>query len=99
MMGEQFSEPNFVVGIILKLKPQFDKISVWMRDSRNTDAVARTRQEMVKLLQIEDSSIEYMVFKEQKQKDSAIGKKFQNNIKKKGYEDLTIKRSDPKKEE
>jgi translation initiation factor 4E len=34
MLGEQFEAADFVVGMVLKLRPQFDKIDVWMRDSR-----------------------------------------------------------------
>jgi hypothetical protein len=33
MLGEQFEASDFVVGMVLKLKPQFDKIDIWLRDS------------------------------------------------------------------
>jgi hypothetical protein len=50
MLGEQFAEPNFVVGMIMKLKPQFDKISVWLRDSNNLAAITKVREELVSIL-------------------------------------------------
>jgi len=50
MMGEQFSEPNFVAGMILKLKPQFDKISVWLLDSSKTTAIEKVRLEIIAAL-------------------------------------------------
>ena len=64
MLGEQFAEPNFVVGMIMKLKPQFDKISIWLRDSNKTEAIAKTREEICSLLSCEDGDLEFMVFKE-----------------------------------
>ena len=34
MIGEQFPE-NLVAGLVMNLKPQFDKIAVWITDSNN----------------------------------------------------------------
>ena len=68
MLGEQFAEPDFVVGMIMKLKPQFDKISIWLRDSRKIDAVQTFKSEMASILQIDENDIEYMVFKDEKEK-------------------------------
>ena len=33
MLGEQFDETDFVLGLVLKLRPQFDKVDLWMRDA------------------------------------------------------------------
>ena len=67
MLGEQFSTPNFVAGIEMKLKPQFDRISVWLRDSTQTAAVEATRKEMAAILQIvPENEIVLSVFKELK---------------------------------
>jgi len=57
--------------MILKLKPQFDKISVWLSDSRKVDAVAHTKQYIINNLKLSERDIDYMVFKEQKNKPAA----------------------------
>jgi len=35
MLGEQFEAENFVKGMVIKLRPQFDKIDIWLADSTN----------------------------------------------------------------
>lgn len=86
MLGEQFTEPNFVVGMILKLKPQFDKISIWLRDSTKGDAITKTRQEICTFLEVQDSDLEFMVFKEIKNRPAPTKKwnKDKPNFKKDG---------------
>jgi len=37
MIGEQFESENIVAGLVLNLKPQFDKIAIWLKDG--SDAV------------------------------------------------------------
>lgn len=64
MMGEQFEAEDFVVGMVLKLRPQFDKIDIWMRDAGRTEAIAAIKADIVKLLQIGEGELEYAVFKE-----------------------------------
>ena len=39
MLGEQFDAADFVVGMVLKLRPQFDKIDIWMRDATNEEGL------------------------------------------------------------
>ena len=62
MLGEQFETPDFVVGLVLKLRPQFDKIDMWMRDANNTTAIASTKASVSRLLHIEESEIEVQMF-------------------------------------
>ena len=50
MLGEQFETPDFVVGMVLKLRPQFDKIDLWMRNSSDTPAIASTRTTVARIL-------------------------------------------------
>ena len=38
MIGEQFSE-NLVAGLVLVLKPQFDKLAVWITDSNKKEEI------------------------------------------------------------
>ena len=50
MLGEQFSESDFIAGMIMKLKPQWDKVSIWLKDSTNTEAIAKVRAQVVAML-------------------------------------------------
>ena len=50
MLGEQFDQPDFVYGMIMKLKPQFDKISVWLKDSTNQDAIDTTKKQIMEII-------------------------------------------------
>jgi len=69
MLGEQFSEPNFIAGMEMKLRPQYDRIAIWIRDSSKTDAINKLRTEIVSLLSIVDEKdVELGVFKELKAK-------------------------------
>ena len=68
MLGEQFEAENFVVGMVLKLKPQFDKIDIWLRDSNKKQDVESVKADLLRILQIEESELDYMVFKEEKAK-------------------------------
>ena len=64
MMGEQFEAEDFVVGMVLKLRPQFDKIDIWMRDASQIEAIAAIKSDVAKIVQIDEAEFEYAVFKE-----------------------------------
>ena len=68
LLGEQFETPDFIAGVILKLKPMFDKISIWLVDSKNEEGIKKVKETVMTMLQIGESEIEFMVFKEQKNK-------------------------------
>ena len=53
-----------MAGLVLNLKPQFDKIAVWITNSLDTAGVATVKTDLATFLQIEESEIEYEVFKE-----------------------------------
>jgi hypothetical protein len=59
MLGEQFDQADFSVGMVLKLRPQFDKIDIWMRDASNTEAIASTKTMMSSALQCQESDLEF----------------------------------------
>ena len=67
MIGEQLPE-NLVAGLVMNLKPAFDKISVWITDCTNESGVAQLKADILKITQIEEKEIEYEVFKEVKEK-------------------------------
>ena len=50
MLGEQFETPNFVMGLVLKLRPMFDKIDIWLNDATNEAAIASTRASLLQIL-------------------------------------------------
>ena len=65
MMGEQFEANDLIGGMVLNLKPQFDKIAIWITNSEDTEGVAKIKKDIIKFLQIEDNDdLEYSVFKE-----------------------------------
>lgn len=97
MLGEQFEEPDFVVGMVLKLRPQFDKIDIWMRNADKQDAIAATKAAVVRILQVDESEVELQVFQEVR-KQAQENKKFNKNFKKQ-KNDGPIVRADNKEEE
>lgn len=48
MIGEQLPE-KIIAGLILNLKPQFDKISLWISDSRDEKVVAQLKADILKI--------------------------------------------------
>ena len=68
-MGEQFESNDIIGGMVLNLKPQFDKIAIWITNSLDNEGVAKVRADILKFLQIEDSEIEYDVFKDMMDKN------------------------------
>jgi len=67
LIGEQFPE-HLVAGLVLNLKPQFDKIAVWITDCNNEKAIAQVKAMIIEVTQIEEKEIEYEVFKDVKEK-------------------------------
>lgn len=67
MIGEQFPE-NLVAGLVMNLKPQFDKIAVWIIDSNRESDVAQLKADILKITQIDEKEVEYEVFKAVKDK-------------------------------
>ena len=63
MIGEQLPE-NLVAGLVMNLKPQFDKIAVWIKDCNNEKGIAQLKKDILEITQIDEKEIEYEVFKE-----------------------------------
>lgn len=53
-----------IAGLVLNLKPQFDKIGVWFTDCEDSDEIAKIKEDLVKILQIDEKELEYDVFQE-----------------------------------
>lgn len=53
-----------IAGLVLNLKPQFDKIGVWFTDCEDTDEIAKIKADLVNVLQIDEKELEYEVFQE-----------------------------------
>ena len=78
MLGEQFTDENVVVGMVLKLRPMYDRIDIWMRDSTDAKAVANAKSDVARMIQVPESELEFEVFKEIQQKDAEKKKHFNN---------------------
>ena len=76
MIGEQLEE-GLVAGLVLNLKPQFDKIAIWVIDSTNEAKVYQLKKDIISTLGLEEKDLEYEVFKTKstEKKDD----KFKNN--------------------
>lgn len=48
MIGEQFSE-NLVAGLVLVLKPQFDKLAVWITDSNKKEEIEVLKLKIIEI--------------------------------------------------
>lgn len=68
MLGEQFEEPNFVMGMVLKLRPMFDKIDIWLNNCENEAAIKSLKASLLEILQVNENELEFEVFAEAKQK-------------------------------
>ena len=65
MIGEQLQE-GLVAGLVLNLKPQFDKIAIWVLDSTNAKGVEQLKKDIINTLGLEETDLEYDVFKEKR---------------------------------
>eukprot|EP00356_Strombidium_inclinatum_P016395 CAMPEP_0170491598 /NCGR_PEP_ID=MMETSP0208-20121228/11143_1 /TAXON_ID=197538 /ORGANISM="Strombidium inclinatum, Strain S3" /LENGTH=164 /DNA_ID=CAMNT_0010767195 /DNA_START=43 /DNA_END=537 /DNA_ORIENTATION=+ len=64
MIGEQLGEEGLVAGLVMNLKPQFDKIGIWVTDCKNAAGVEALRVAIIDLLKIDAKELEYEVFGE-----------------------------------
>ena len=65
MIGEQFgNNEKTVAGIVLNLKPSFDKVAIWLTDSSDEAEVALVKTQLTELLGVEASELEYQAFNE-----------------------------------
>ena len=63
MIGEQFEYENEIHGIVIVTKPNFDTISVWNKNSRDTAIVDSIKQDLIRCLSLpEDVKMDYEQF-------------------------------------
>lgn len=62
MIGEQM-EDGLVAGLVLNLKPQFDKIAIWVIDSRNEAKIEQLKKDIINTVGLDEKDLEYEVFK------------------------------------
>ena len=82
MIGEQFQSEDLIAGLVLNLKPAFDKVAIWLKDSTNEAEVAKVKDDIVKFLNDSSIELEYQVFKtvlEAPKTDKGNKKKFNKN--------------------
>lgn len=90
MIGEQFESENIVAGLVLNLKPQFDKIAIWLKDGSDAVQVAKVKSDVCNILNNKGIELEYDVFKEKRdapQGDKPNYKKGKFNKNKKDWGD------------
>ena len=68
----------------MNLKPQFDKIAVWITDCSDQKAMAQLKKDIIEITQIDEKEIEYEIFSEVRDKKPI--NKFKNNKFKKNQE-------------
>lgn len=65
LVGEQIgTKSQMIAGLVLNLKPQFDKIGIWFTDCEDQDEIAKIKEDIVGILQVDEKELEYDVFQE-----------------------------------
>lgn len=82
MIGEQLgSKSNMIAGLVLNLKAQFDKIAIWFTDCDDQDEINKIKEDILAILQVSETELEYDVFQEKRGKEP---KPFFNKFKRGG---------------
>lgn len=68
-----------MAGMVLNLKPQFDKIAIWLTDSTNQEKVDQLKKDIINTLNITEKELQYDVFKEQRDAPKTDKKFFNKN--------------------
>jgi len=53
-----------LAGVVLKLKPQFDKIAIWLTNDQSAAGIESVKKDLVRLLEIKEKDIEFLDFQE-----------------------------------
>jgi hypothetical protein len=53
-----------VAGLVLKLKPSFDKIAIWMTNGTPIDEINSLKADIIRITNVKESDIEFMDFQE-----------------------------------
>ena len=65
VIGEQIgTKSQMIAGLVLNLKPQFDKIGIWFTDCEDQDEIAKVKEDILAILQVDEKELEYEVFQE-----------------------------------
>ena len=70
MIGENLGEQDQVAGLVMNLKPHSDKIQIWITNASNQESAEALKQQVSKLLSIEEKDLQYQVFKQIEKKDN-----------------------------
>ena len=61
-LGEQFAHSQNIAGLVLKLKPTFDKIAIWLQNDHTPEIIESVKQDMIKICAVSEKDIEFMDF-------------------------------------
>lgn len=65
VIGEQIgTKSQMIAGLVMNLKPQFDKIGIWFTDCEDADEIAKVKEDILNILQVPEKELEYEVFQE-----------------------------------
>ncbi len=53
-----------MAGLVLKLKPSFDKIAIWMTNGTPQAEINAVKADIIRMTQVKESDIEFMDFQE-----------------------------------
>lgn len=56
VIGEQFTYPDEICGIVISIRNNQDTMSIWNKSGRDQDIINTIRQDIVKILGIPDSA-------------------------------------------
>jgi hypothetical protein len=71
VIGEQIGQNSeLIAGLVLNLKPGFDKISLWITDCEQEEAIKYIKNDLIEILKIEDKELEFEIFRDLSKKTS-----------------------------
>ena len=76
MVGEQFGKKaETLVGVVLNMKPAFDKMGLWLVNADDEGEIAHIRAMLIDTFEIADSEIEFQAFHKPKEEKKDGGDK------------------------
>lgn len=71
VIGEQVGQSSeLIAGLVLNLKPQFDKISLWITDCEKEEGIKFIKNDLLEILKMEEKDLEFEIFRDLSKKTS-----------------------------
>ena len=76
VIGEQFTYPNEINGIVISIRNNQDTMSIWNRSGRDQEIIQQIKQDIVRILGIPDNAMmDYQPFNLTDEEKAAASKK------------------------